>query len=667
MTTKDKALPYIDVQSNAKVESPNVRKVKFNPYTGGIISTASDTPTFGKYTMEIRSGNQFKSYYVTFDKIKSAGTKIKTQIPIPQVKLTVKNPNYEIVDALVYLAFSEDALRGVDNGGNFDQIGRTVGIEDRYISFSPNAGSPVIKRTVTIDIYEQIVKLFEKYTIYEFLELTTGQSYAGIMNDNTLIEAVQDNLRNLQLYAEAGFNNDSDSVLDGYFIRSKIVTRFSFDRAYLDNPSLGGFTKFIADKDSIDLTLKCSGLRKVRFNVYTSSTNSFNYTTDAPVKRYEFDVTSLTNPSLSIPLTEISENVFTEINEFKTEAELNEIINSRKYIAVRITSVILSAGIEKVASQFSEFFSINPNTDTTKVQALTYNIPAPTLATFVQPITFPKPPYFVNLNNNTRKFFFRIQVNNPPPLGDGRSPPSGITGFLIKYINNSTTASNTLRYYAIDNSAVNLETPAFIPPGTSYAWYYYSITDSFKLNTSANKPLNLDVPSATRVEVYLVDKYYYTSNTPLKLPNVSQINLVNYFNGFAKLGTQLGQIIFDFGVFERIPRLSLSFVIKYTPVKVVNETAPQPGAVYKTYPGIFVVENPQNYGTVLDYKARVGRVYKKDSGVALPFISVVDIFAGAKVNQGYWIVFELVSNYSTTKTLPYSGVMLGRLKQFRSK
>lgn len=88
MTTKDKALPYIDAQSNAKVESPNVRKVKFNPYTGGIISTASDTPTFGKYTMEIRSGNTFQSHNVTFTK--SGGTKITTQIPIPQVKLTVK-------------------------------------------------------------------------------------------------------------------------------------------------------------------------------------------------------------------------------------------------------------------------------------------------------------------------------------------------------------------------------------------------------------------------------------------------------------------------------------------------------------------------------------------------------------------------------------------------
>jgi hypothetical protein len=667
MTTKDKALPYIDAQSNAKVESPNVRKVKFNPYTGGVISTKSDTPTFGKYTMEIRSGTVFKSCEVEFTK--TASSKIKTQIPIPQVKLTVKNPNYEIVDALVYLAFSEDALRGVDNGGNFDQIGRTVGLNDRYISFSPMAGSPIIKRTVTIDVYEQIVRLFEKYTIYEFLELTTGESYTGITDNNILIQALQDNLRNLELYAEAGFNNDSDSVLDGYFIRSKIVTRFSFDRAYLDNPSLSGFT-FTTDKDSIDIRLKCSGLRKVRFSVYASSTNSFDYANDAPIKRYDFNVTLLNNPNLSIPLAELSGDIFTQINEFKTEAELNQIINSRKYIAVRITSVILSAGIEKEASDFSEFFRINPDTDTTKVQTLVYNIPAPTLATFVQPIIFPKPPYFVNLNNNTRKFFFRIQVNNPGPLGDGRSPPSGLSGFLIKYINNSTTASNTLRYFSFDNPLVNLETPAFIPKGANYAWYYYSITDFFKLNSSTNKPFNLDVPSATRVEVYLVDKYYYTSNTPVKLPNVSQINLVNYLNSFLKFSA-ITQIKFDFAVFQSLPRLSLSFIIKYTKVKVATETSPPSGAVYKTYGGdnpiVFVVENPQNYGTTIDYTARVGRVYLKGSSAPLAFINVADLWAGASDGQGYWFRFELYSNYSTDKALPYTGTVLGVVKVIKPK
>jgi len=661
MTTKDKALPYIDAQSSAKVESPNVRKVKFNPYTGGVISTKSDTPTFGKYTMEIRSANVFKSCEVQFTK--TASSKIKTQIPIPQVKLTVKNPNYEIVDALVYLAFSEEALRGVDNGGNFDDIGRTVGLNDRYISFSPMAGSPIIKRTVTIDVYEQIVKLFQKYTIYDFLKLITGESYTSITDDNALIEALQDNMRNLELYAEAGFNNDSDSVLDGYFIRSKIITRFSFDKAYLDNPSLGAFT-FTADKDSIELKLKCTGLRRVRLSVYASSTDSFDYNTDVPIKNYDFNVTLLTNPSLSIPLTQLSDNLFTQIDEFKGEAELNRIINSRKYIAIRITSVILSAGIEKTADQFNEFFKINPNTDTTKVQTLVYNVPAPTLATFVQPILFPKPPYFVNLSNNTRKFFFRVQVDNSGPLGDGRSPPPGVSGFLIKYVSNAATASNTIRYFSIDNPAVNLETQAFIPKGKSYAWYYYSITDSFRVNNSTNKPLSLDVPSATAVTVYLVDKYYYTSNTPLKLPNVGQINLVNYLSSFLK-STSLTEIKWDFAVFQNLPRVSLSFVIKYT--KVVNplETSPPVGAKYTTYPGVFRVENPQNIGTVTDYTARVGRVYQNGVTQPLTVINTASLWGNVRVKQGYWFVFELVSNYSTTKTLPYTGTILAKIKKVR--
>lgn len=663
MTTKDKALPYIDAQSNAKVESPNVRKVKFNPYTGGIISTASDAPSFGKYTMEVRSGKLYKSCEVQFTK--TAGSKLVTQIPIPQVQLTVKNPNYEIVDALVYLAFSEDALRGVDNGGNFDQIGRTVGLTDRYISFSPMVGSPIIKRTVTIDVYEQIVRLFQKYTIYEFLELLTGESYDDIVDNNILIEAIHDNLRNLQLYAEAGFNNDSDSVLDGYFIRSKVVTRFIFDRAYLDNPTLGAFT-FYADKDSIELRLRCAGLRKVRLSVYTSATGSFDYTTDVPIKNYDFDVTLKTNPSLSIPLTQISANLFTQINEFKTEAELNEIINSRKYVAVRITSVILSAGIEKTAAQFSEFFGINPDTDTTKAVKLSYNVPAPTLATFVQALQFPKPPYFVNLNNNTRKFFFRIQVYNPGPLGDGKSPPSGLSGFLVKYIDNANTASNTLRYFSFDSPLVNLETPAFIPKGTSYALYYYSITDFFRSINSPNKPFNLDVPHANRVEVYLVDNYYYTSNTPVTLPNVGRINLNFYLSNFLKFSS-LTQIKFNFAVFQKLPRVSLAFIIKYTKVVDALEKAPPANAVYSTLGGdnpfVFYVDNPQNIGTVTDYEAVVGRVYQKGSATPLTLINVASLFSNVKPGQGYWFVFQLVNSYSTENTLPYTGGILARIRQ----
>jgi hypothetical protein len=516
-------------------------------------------------------------------------------------------------------------------------------------------------------VYEQIVKLFQKYTIYEFLKLTTGESYAEVTDNNILIQAVQNNLSNLQLYAEAGFNNDSDSVLDGYFIRSKVITRFVFDRAYLNNPTLGAFT-FTADKDAIDLKLKCSGLRKVRVSVYTSATGLFNYNTDVPIKKYDFDVTSLTDPSLSIPLTQLSANLFTQINEFKTEAALNQIINSRKHVAVRITSVILSAGIEKTAAQFTEFFKINPNTDTTKVVTLTYNIPTPTLATFIEtlPPQMEKPPYFVNLNNNTRKFFFRIQVNNPSPLGDGRDPPSGLSGFLIKYVTDSKTASNTLRYFSFDNPAVRLETQAFIPKGKSYAWYYYSITDSFKLINSTNKPLTLDVPSANKVEVYLVDKYYYTSNTPLVLPNVKQINLANYLNNVFKF-SNLTQLKFTFDAIRTLPRVSLTFIIKYTPMKVPTENSPPAGAKYTTFPAVFVLDNPQNYGTVIDYKALVARIYLKDTNEGLTFINLSSLFGNTLVNQGYWLRFEVVNRYPTTKTLPYTGGVLALIRHYRQK
>ena len=128
----------------------------------------------------------------------------------------------------------------------------------------------------------------------------------------------------------------------------------------------------------------------------------------------------------------------------------------------------------------------------------------------------------------------------------------------------------------------------------------------------------------------------------------------------------LSQISFNFGAFQTLPRLSLSFVIKYTKVKSATENSPPPGATYKTYPGTFVIENPQNYGTVIDYTARVGRVYLKGSGAALTSINVASLFAGASSGQGYWFVFELVSNYPTTKTLPYTGTMLARIKQIKT-
>ena len=666
MSTKDRALPYIDAQTTSLTQSPDVRKVRFNPYTGGIISTGSDKPTFGKYTMEVRSGSAFDSRVVRFRKKLTGSTwsELVTEIPIPQVKLLVHNPNYEIVDSIVFLALAESALDGVDNGGAFDQSERQENPGDYYISFSPEKNTPIIKRTVTLELYDDIVRLFQKYTIYELLELMTGADYTAITDNSTLIKELQDNFSSLRLYAEAGFNNDSDSTADGYFIRNKIAARFTFDKAYLGNPKLTGIL-VKTDSNSINVTMQCEGLRRVDISVYAGNNTAFDYDAETPVKKYSVDVAKKVNPVLTIPITDIPAPKYNSLTDFTTNAQLDSIINSRKVFAVKVTKVTVSSGIEKQESTFTDFFKINPAVATTKVVSFNYNLPAPTLATSLFATKVPRAPYFLNLTNNSRIFYFRIE----DPAGCGFDPkkPSTVRGILFKYLNNPNVAENSMRFYALnDTTRVALMQDGFVPTGTTTVHYYYKITDFFSTNESPYPSYELDVPSvSTSILVYSVNNYYFPSLTPLKLASV-KYDLQNYFtlpgNVFFSIDKAF-KIQYNPGFLVTAPRLTLRFNIEYVRAKSATETSPGVGAVWTALPGTYKFAYTHNYEAIFNQKAITVNVYSPDETGSTGPIDLKAAFSNVKVGQAVWFRFNVVGLYTTDKPLPYTGKILGTLKK----
>jgi hypothetical protein len=437
MSTKNKPVPYIDAQNTSDSPAPVTRKVRFNPYTGGILSNANDRPAFGKYTMEIRSGSKFVSKFVNFRWKFANGiwSYITMQIPIPDVKLYVKNPNYDIMDSIVYLALDPDALAGVDNGGNFDQTTRQATGSDYYISFSPEKSTPVLKNTITLPLYDEIVRLFQRYTINQFLLLITGKSYSEVTDSNTLVTLIQDNFHNLNLYAEAGFNNDSDSTADGYFIRNRLVTRFTFDKSYLDNPTLKSLN-LRRDNSFIYLDIGCESLQSVTFNLYAGPDEIFDFDdTDELINTYTVNLANQTNPTVKIPITNIKAPAYNDLKAFQTYKTLNDLTFGRKSVAVEITKVRVSAGIDVFDSQFVERFNINPAA-LRKISTSNTNIPTPFLATYDVATTLTKQPYLLDLQRNRRKFYVKIEL---PLLGADLNDPLNLSGFLVRYINNTAT------------------------------------------------------------------------------------------------------------------------------------------------------------------------------------------------------------------------------------
>lgn len=669
MSTKNKPVPYIDAQTTSSTTAPNVRKVKFNPYTGGIISTGGDKPTFGKYTMELRSGNFFDSRVISFKKIKTGATwsYLNTELPIPQVKLLVTNPNYEIVDSIVFLAFTEEALAGVDNGGNFDQTERQASPEDYYISFSPEKNTPIIKRTVVLELYDDIVRLFQKYTIYELLEIITGADYTAITNDSQLITILQANLSNLRLWAEAGFNNDADSTDDGYFIRNKIAARFVFDKAYLGNPKLKDIV-VNTDTDSINITVNGEALRSISFNIYAGTNTTFDYETETPVKSYTVDISKKVNPVISIPITSIPAPRYNNLADFTTNRALDEIINSRKVFAVKVTKVVVSSGIEKLESTFLNFFKINPALATTKVKVFEYNIPAPTLATFITATNFPKPAYFLNLLSNCRVFYFRIEQPVTGPFNPAM--PSGIKGILLKYLNDKTTVTdeNSMRFYALtDTDHVSLVLPGFIPTGTSTVYYYYRVIDFYKEPSSAFPAFQLDIPfPKSRIVVYTVNNYYYPSASPLVL-TTTKYDVTNYFNlpgnAFLKIDNAY-RLQYASKFLLKTPRLNLRFKIEYATAKVVTEAAPPANTVWKLFPGTYKFVYEHGYAAIVKPDNTAVLVQSDGENPSGANINLTSAFSNVKAKQAVWFRFVLVEGYKTDKEKPYSGTTLAVLKKY---
>jgi hypothetical protein len=670
MSTKNKPVPYIDTQIVSDSPSPVTRKVRFNPYTGGIISNASDKPTFGKYTMEIRSGTKYVAKSVKFKAVN--GTSVTMQIPIPEVKLFVKNPNYDILDSIVYLALDEGALADADNGGNFDQVTKQAKPADFYISFSPEKSTAVIKSTLTLTLYDQIVSLFEKYTIYQFLELLTGKPYTEITNANILMQLVQDNFINLNLYAEAGFNNDSDSTEDGYFIRNKLVTRFTFDKSYLDNPKLKSFV-LRTDSTNIYIDLQCESLQSITFDLYAGPDTSFNYVTKAEfIKTYTIDLDNKTNPKLTIPVTDLGSPLFNYLDNFKTNAELTNLIFGRKSIGVKITKVKVSTGLDVLEANFADRFEINPDIATTKTTTFTTNIPTPTLSTFVGAGVPAKPPYFLDLNTNRRKFYVRIE--QPGNDGFDEKNPKDIVGFLIRYTDNPATASNAIRFYKLNNSNVSLMRDGYIVSGTSTVHYYYEILDSFKYSGLFDPSFELDIPYAPRIDIYLVDKYYNVSTTPLTLNPVEQYNMSSYFatptsTAFLMQASFMLATTNNFLPFNN--RFTLEFAAEYASIvkksNVVQPAPPLASNLWKQVnPGItyrYIYNHA--WGSIIDGGSNTPVLINTATGTAVAGVDCANIFRPASYGQGYWIRLRLIEKYPTTKTLPYVNTILAIYTKYK--
>lgn len=662
MSTKNKPVPYIDAQNISDSPAPVTRKVRFNPYTGGILSNANDRPAFGKYTMEIRSGTKFVAKMVNFKP--SAGRSVSMQIPIPDVKLFIKNPNYDIMDSIVYLALNEDALAGVDNGGNFDQVTRQATGDDYYISFSPAKSSPVIKSTVTLELYDQIVKLFEKYTIYQFLELMTGKSYSEITNSDTLITLVQDNFHNLNLYAEAGFNNDSDSTADGYFIRNKLVTRFTFDKSYLDNPTLKSLN-LRRDNINIYLDIGCESLQSVTFNLYAGPDTAFDFnSTSEFIAKYTINLGNQTNPTVKIPISNIKEPAYNALTAFQTDTQLNRLIFGRKCIAVKITEVKVAAGNNILASQFLERFGTNP-TALQKTSTFTTNIPTPALATIVDPGAPLKQPYFLDLSLNRRKLYVKI---TQPRGGADPQNPSGLSGFLVKYIKNPNTATNAVRFFSFNNRQVTLMNGAgVLTSGTNTIEYYYEISDYFKSGGGNGSSFTLDIPYANQIQIYLVDNYYNVSSVPLKLaPPV--YNTTNYFTtgGTAFIIGAKNFVLEQTNNFlPRNPRHTLRFTVQSSPI-AKGQQAPNSSNVWTAVNGgaIYTYAYEHLLGYALDWTAAPVRLYDKDNN-ALSGVTLLSLFNKINPGQGYWIRLLLVDTYSTNLQKPNTGNLLGLYKKFK--
>jgi hypothetical protein len=541
MSSKEKPLSRIDVAAQPSPPGPAVNRVRFNPYTGALLK--SDQPSFGKYSMFVTSGPKVHSSIIKFNRRGSPGV-YNIQIPIPYVTLVVKNPNFEIKDAVLYLALDDNEFEDTTEDND------SATIRGKYVK--QKIGVIVkdqIAKRVTVNLNPLIESLFRQYTIEDFLELITGEP---VSNSITLSEAtilVRRNLSGLAVYAEASFSNTLEDNTEGFLLRNKIISGFVFDPRYLDNPEMTLF-KGALNSSQIDLTINYKSLKKIQLDIYASSEDGFTLDSRTFVKTINIDATTATARSYSVPLALFPAPLFNADTAYKSLASVVKTINSRKYIALKISKVVTTANID--ITNPAAYFKL----DLTRRFTLPSVAPKPNHATSLTA----RFPYVLNLITNHRAFYVYYNEVGTNLDADLSVMPKNIKGFVLVYINSAGDATNTQRFYPI--SAVEKVAGQYSST-TKVVTHYLRITDFFKDTKSAYNTYKLNIPYANEIRIYPVDNYYQAGNTPLAFANEAmyRYDLTNYLSdAFRVVGHNL---VFNKEFIRGKDKASFNFDLQY--------------------------------------------------------------------------------------------------------
>jgi hypothetical protein len=654
MSTKDKPLSRLDVIPQESPPAPSVNRVRFNPYTGGIIKT--DQPSFGKYNVFVSSGPKVISSVVKFPLRGRSGT-YNIQIPMPEVFLNIRNPNFELIDASLYLAIDPDEFEDIDEENDIGKITgryvvRRIGITD----------APILSNKTTMDLNKLFVQLFEKYTIQAFLQKITGEVISNDISFNDAAALLYDNLQNLNIYAEAAFQNTLQNNTEAFFVRNKIVSNVNFDRRYLDNPDISGFRVTFAG-NVIKVNLDYKSLKLVKLSVYAGDNEDFTIDSSSFVLQSTFNAlptkvgTKTVNGAslMEISTSSLPVPPFNTATEFLTNSALNSIINSRKYVAVRVDSVTTTAGIE--ITNPATFFKVN----LTSKLSLPAGAPKPNHAT---PLTTASP-YVLNLLRNSRQI--HIYYNEVGVVGDAAVTvlPKNIKGILIKYVNTPNTATNTTRFYPL--SALTKIAGTFSNT-TQVVTHYLQINDNFKLSSSPQNTYKLDVSYAQTMQIYTVDNYYQVGLTPLTFtengasPTMYKFNLSEYLAPALRVVND--KLEFIRGFIKGKDKATFSFGLEFaiSPTAVVDYSALdslrwfpfQIGKVAPTYRLVYT----HGLGSIIDDSTSIATL-ADSTGVAVPAGTISTI--NYKFNNTTYVFRAyLISNLTTN--LPYLNNVLTNRK-----
>lgn len=562
MSTKDKPLSRLDVAPQQSPPAPTVNRVKFNPYTGSIIKT--DQTSYGKYSMFVSAGPKVVSSFVKFSRRGGSGT-YDIQIPMPEVRLNIRNPNFELINATLYLAIDDNEFDDIDEENDIGKItgkyvAQKIGVTD----------APILASKTTLSLNTLFTKLFQKYTIEAFLEKITGETVSNTITNNEAIALISANFQNLVIYAEASFQNTLENNTESYFVRNKIVSNVKFDPRYLDNPDITGFRVTFAG-DVIKVNLDYKSLKEVKLSVFAGDTENFTLDTNSFVKEFKFDASSkkvgtgtVNQASLMTVLTSsLPIPAFNKATTFLTETALDSIINSRKYAAVKVTSVTSTAGYQ--FTNPSSSFKLN----LTGKFALPRGAPKPSHATPPQSSS----PYVLDLIRNKRQIhIYYNEIGTALDLAL-TTLPKNIKGILIKYIDSPNTLSNTTRFYPL--SALTKIGAAYSTT-TKIVTHYLQINDNFKLINSTENTYKLNVPYAKTMKIFTVDNYYQIGLTPLVFtesgssPTMYKFILGDYLSGALKVVNHV--LEFTRGFIKGRDKATFSFGLEVaiSPTPVVN-------------------------------------------------------------------------------------------------